>query len=225
MARVDQSPEPDAPVAWSPYGTTRSDASLPTVAPGYPWLYAHYPQNWAVDLESGEILPDLTIVPGMPGVADTGREVPGGLGGGDMSGAVLSMSKRGAKVFDRPNAIPGLDAPYVRPVKVRGGYAFLDYACEAIASSPAVRIDPAKRLQMLRAFRALVDPIAPHVIEAQIERAERDHANATMKADNPLHAREAARYAREIEIWRAALEGPVSDPTPTTRRRKAAAED
>jgi hypothetical protein len=87
MARVDQSPEPDAPVAWSPYGTTRSDASLPTIAPGYPWLYAHYPQNWAVDLESGEILPDLTIVPGMPGVADTGREVPGGLGGGDMSGA------------------------------------------------------------------------------------------------------------------------------------------
>jgi hypothetical protein len=206
---------------WRPYTATQAQA-LPTIPAGHPWLYAHYPSRWYVDVEAGEILPDFVQVSGQSGVGGTGREVPGG--GGDMSGSILQMGNRGAKVFT-DTMVPGFGC-YIRPVPTRGGVVYLDACCDAIPGTAQLRIDAKRRLDMLRKMREQLDPPGVHVIEAQIERATRDHAAAYADADrNPIAKRAAERYAREIEIWQAALE-PAADPIPTTTRgRKAAAED
>ena len=210
-------PTSEQPTGWSPHVGSAAAAALPTIPPEAPWLYAHYPMRWFVDAETGEVLPDLVQISGEPGVGGTGKEVPGG--GGDMSGAILDAQRRGATVF-HDTVLSGL-GHYIRPVATRGGRVFLDLATAAIPGTAIRKIDAEKRRAMLRAFAELVPPPGEHVLDALLERAERDHAAASRDADrDPLQRRAADRHARAIEALRAALSPEPAPPPPKTRARR-----
>lgn len=210
--------------AWTPHTPTAS-AALPTIAPGNPFLFAHYSNRWTVDAEAGEILPDLVQLSLQPGVGGVGKEVRGG--GGDPSGSILSATRRGATVIvdDLEHRVSSaLGGPLIARVPVRGGHVWLDYATDAIPGTPHVSTDSARRLDMLRAVRDVLQPPAPHVLEAMIETRERDHAAASMEADrNPIRARERDRIAAELDILRAALAPEEAPPSNRRPRRKPAA--
>jgi hypothetical protein len=222
--RFDAPAEAPKAEAWSPYTPTVA-AALPKLPPGNPFVFAHYPTRWYVDAESGEILPDLVSISLQTGVNGTGKEVPGG--GGDPIGALNSAQRRGATLLveERQRTIEqSIGGPLYRRVQTTGGYVWLDHATEAIPGTNQLRADDARRLTMLRAIRDVLAPPAPHVLEAMLERIERDHAEASKDADrNPLAARQADRLAAEADIVRAALAPP--EPAPTTRSRRKAATD
>lgn len=219
MASLNPSATTPAETDWQPH-VPAARAQLPKIPAGSPWLYAHYPHRWMI--EQGEIVPDLTTVSLEPGANNAGKEVPGG--GGLPDGAILAMQRRGAKVFI-DTMLPALGASYVKRVRTEGGHVWLDYAADAIPGTAQVRIDPERRIAVLRALRDQVAPPAPHVIEAIIERTERDHAAAFAEADrNPLQAREAERLAAELKIWRAALEPDAEPESHQPRRRRKASE-
>ena len=230
--RFDQPTEaPPARQGFAPR-QPRAAVALPRLPTGYPWLYAHYPSRWRV--EGGELVPDLIQVSLQPGVSGTGRE--DGTGGGMADGAILDMQRRGAVVFTDPTLGGALDGEsYVARVQTRGGYTWIDYAAEPLANSAKLKIDPARRLRLLRALRDLVEPPEPHIIEAAMDRLERDHAAAYRDADrNPIKQREVARLSAELDVWRAALEqgtpAPVIEadepaPKPKARRTRSKTAD
>lgn len=220
MTKVRFQPAADAEPSRQGYQPRQPAAAveLPRLQPGHPWLYAHHPSRWRV--EGRELVPDLVHVSLQPGVSGTGRE--DGTGGGIPDGALLEMQRRGAVVFFDTQLGGALDGEsYVARVRTRGGYAWVDYAAEPIANSPQVRIDEDKRLRLLRAVRDMVPAPEPHILEAGLDRCERDHAAAYADADrNPIKQREADRLAAELEVWRAALEQGTPTPTYQTNTRK-----
>jgi len=222
--RFDAPTEAPKAEGWSPF-TPSVAAALPKLPPGNPYVYAHYPTRWLVDSESGEILPDLVSISLQPGVNGAGKEVPGG--GGDPIGALNGAQRRGATLLveDRLRSVEAaLGAPLYRQECTTGGYVWLDHATEAIPGTNQTRADDGRRLAMLLAIREVLAPPAPHVLDAMLERIERDHAEAAQDADrNPLAARQAARLQAEADIVRAALAPP--EPAPTTRSRRKAAPD
>lgn len=195
--------------------------NLPRLEPCAPWLYGHYATCWVV--LGNELVPDLHKISLQPGVNDAGQEYDD-TGAGVPNGAVNAAQRRGAHVFTDTTLSGELDEPYLRRVRARKGYVWLEHCAEPLAGSMQVKIDDAKRLHMLRTMRDMVQPPEPHIIEAAIDRCERDHAAAFADADrNPIQKRAADRLAAELEVWRAALEqGTPTPKLPTknkTRRR------
>ena len=220
--RFDAPAQPEAQ-GWTPATATAAGGG-PDLPPGNPYLLAHHPARWAV--VGDEVLPELIQISGQPGVSHTGREVRGG--GGDMSGAILAAGRRGLVVIEgeREQAVSSaLGSPLYRRIEVRGGAAYLDHGSVHVPGTRTVGQDPERYVAMLRAIRDVLPPPMPHVLEAVLERVERDHAAASIAADrDPLAARRRDELADHIDVLRAALD-PEPAPAPKTRkpRRKAAA--
>ena len=227
MARMTESPSTE-PATWRhPAAASGGHGLLPRIPPGIPWYFATYAHRWVADVEIGEIVPDLITVSATPGVCDVGAELrtPGSYGMGSMGMAWARMAERGLRPVDPDEYERRAGAPYIYPVDVPGGKAWLDASQRAIPGSEITTVDPEARRLMLLTIRDMVPPPEPHVLEAMRARLERDHAAAYADADrDPRAARRRDHIAQQIAMIDAALALEAEPSPPTARRRKTAEE-
>ena len=227
MARLDDTALPEAPRGYRLPESVQG-AAVSQLPRGWPWLYAYHPQRWQV--QHGRIVPDLLVLSLEPGVGDTGPQYQDPTTrllapAGDPRPAIMSATRRGMIVLDPGDPRVG---DYAIEHPCRDGRVWLDRHARPIPGTAEVQIDTAASAEWrARVAAAMGWEPASHVLEAMLDRAERDHAAHVVHAGHPLHQREAARLAAEIETIRAALAPPAPPilTTPRGRSTRATAEE
>lgn len=190
--------------------TPETRETLPQIAPSPDFRIGVHPRRWSVDLKMGRLVPDLVVIPCVPGFSEVERH-------GDITSLITAHEKDGWTMLhpDEYHKVePG--KPYVRKIAVGGGSAHVPRWTEPIPGTARSRVNREAYERFVRHVIALVPPPDAGIVKAGLRQAERTYTRHVVRAaTNPLAKRDADEWARHVEIWQAALDGnfePFAEP-------------